>query len=81
MGKGAITRANLRVTRAQIQNNAASAQARAFRARQIAKQQREAEERKLRAAQAAKREREAEPAATTPADETAGGEPPGSERE
>jgi len=46
-------RANLRNTRTQINNATTSAQARAFRARQIAHQQRAAEERKLRAAIAA----------------------------
>ena len=53
MGKGATVRANLKNTRAQINNATTSAQARAFKARQIAKQKREAEVRKLRAAQAA----------------------------
>ena len=45
-------RANLRATRAQINNASASAQTRAFKARQVAKQKRDAEERKLRAAKA-----------------------------
>lgn len=53
MGKGATVRANLKNTRAQINNAATSAQTRAFKARQVAKQKREAEVRKLRAAQAA----------------------------
>jgi len=53
MGKGGTVRANLHNTRTQINNAATSAQARAFKARQVAKQKREAEERKLRAAQAA----------------------------
>lgn len=56
MSKGGISRANLHATRTQMNNASASAQARAFRARQIAKQKREAEERKLRAAQAASKE-------------------------
>jgi hypothetical protein len=49
MGKGGSFRANLRATRAQINNAASSAQTRAFKERQIAKQKRDAEERKLRA--------------------------------
>lgn len=54
MSKGdGSARANLRATRAQINNASGSAQARAFKARQIAKQKRDAEERKLRATQAA----------------------------
>jgi hypothetical protein len=53
MGKGSTVRANLRVTRAQINNASSSAQARAFKARQIAKQKRDSEERKLRTMQAA----------------------------
>lgn len=54
MSKGdGSARANLRATRAQINNASASAQTRAFKARQVAKQKRDAEERKLRAAQAA----------------------------
>jgi hypothetical protein len=53
MGKGATVRANLKNTRTQINNAATSAQARAFKARQVAKQKREAEVRKLRATQAA----------------------------
>ncbi len=47
-------RANLRNTRTQINNATTSAQARAFKARQIAQQKRAAEERKLRAAIAAR---------------------------
>jgi hypothetical protein len=43
--------ANLRATRGQINNANASAQMRAFKARQLAKQKRDAEARKLRAAQ------------------------------
>ncbi|CAN5925769.1 hypothetical protein BH11MYX4_BH11MYX4_39860 [soil metagenome] len=59
-------RANLRATRAQINNASASAQTRAFKARQVAKQKRDAEERKLRASQAdAKVGKEAKAAATT----------------
>lgn len=53
MGKGGSVRANLRATRAQINNASSSAQARAFKARQVAKQKRDAEERKLRTIQAA----------------------------
>ena len=54
MSKGdGSARANLRATRAQINNASASAQTRAFKARQFAKQKRDAEERKLRATQAA----------------------------
>lgn len=54
MSKGdGSARANLRATRAQINNASASAQTRAFKARQVAKQKRDAEERKLRATQAA----------------------------
>jgi len=48
-------RANLRATRAQINNASASAQSRAFRARQIAKDKRDVEERKLRAQRAAEK--------------------------
>ncbi len=48
-------RANLRATRAQINNASASAQTRAFKARQIAKDKRDVEERKLRALQAAEK--------------------------
>lgn len=62
MGKGASYRANLQATRAQMNNAKSSAQARAFKARQLAKQKREAEERKLRAAQATT-ERAGDPAA------------------
>jgi hypothetical protein len=54
MSKGdGSARANLRATRAQINNASASAQTRAFKARQVAKQRRDAEERKLRVTQAA----------------------------
>lgn len=70
MSKGdGSARANLRNTRAQMNNASASAQTRAFKARQVAKQKRDAEERKLRAAQAAaKTAKEAKAAATaTPA--------------
>ena len=62
-------RANLRATRAQINNASASAQSRAFRARQIAKDKRDVEERKLRAHRAAEkaaREAKAANAAATP---------------
>ena len=69
MGKGGTVRANLHHTRTQINNAATSAQARAFKARQVAKQKREAEERKLRAAQAAAAKTAAE--ATTSAEELA----------
>jgi hypothetical protein len=51
MGKG-DARANLHATRTQINNARTSAQTRAFKARQIAKQKRAAEERKLREIQA-----------------------------
>ena len=68
MAKG-NPRANLRDTRTQINNAQTSAQARAFRARQVAHQKRAAEERKLRAAVAATRanaaESTAEPTPTT----------------
>jgi hypothetical protein len=65
MSKGdGSARANLRATRAQINNASASAQTRAFKARQVAKQKRDAEERKLRAAQAATTQ--AKKATTTP---------------
>jgi hypothetical protein len=53
MAKG-DARANLRNTRTQMNNAATSAQARAFKARQIAQQRRAAEERKLHAALAAR---------------------------
>lgn len=53
MAKG-DARGNLRNTRNQINNAATSAQARAFKARQITLQKRAAEERKLRAAIAAR---------------------------
>lgn len=53
MAKG-DARGNLRNTRTQINNAATSAQARAFKARQITQQKRAAEERKLRAAIAAR---------------------------
>lgn len=65
MGKGGSVRVNLQATRAQINNARTSAQTRAFKARQIAKQKRDAEERKLRATQAAASEAKA--ATTTPA--------------
>lgn len=64
MGKGGTVRANLHATRAQINNANASAQTRAFKARQIAKQNRDREERKLRAMQAAAKD--AKTATTTP---------------
>jgi hypothetical protein len=64
MGKGGTVRANLQATRAQINNASASAQTRAFKARQIAKQKRDTEERKLRATQAAADKAKA--ATTTP---------------
>jgi hypothetical protein len=73
MGKGdGSVRANLHNTRTQINNASTSAQARAFKARQIAKQKRDAEERKLRASQASAAKRAAaaktttEPAASEP---------------
>jgi hypothetical protein len=54
MSKGdGSARANLRATRAQINNATGSAQTRAFKARQVAKQKRDVEEAKLRAMQAA----------------------------
>lgn len=54
MSKGdGSARANLRATRAQMNNASASAQTRAFKARQVAKQKRDVEEAKLRAMQAA----------------------------
>ena len=72
MSKGdGSARANLRATRAQMNNASASAQTRAFKARQVAKQKRDVEEAKLRAMQAAakaakdaKAEKEAKAAAT-----------------
>ena len=68
MSKGdGSARANLRATRAQINNASASAQTRAFKARQVAKQRRDSEERKLRAALAAANDAKAKAkAATTP---------------
>ncbi len=68
MSKGdGSARANLRATRAQINNASASAQTRAFKARQVAKQGRDSEERKLRAALAAAKDAKAKAAkATTP---------------
>ena len=74
MAKG-DARSNLRNTRTQINNATTSAQARAFKARQITQQKRAADERKLRAAIAAtrakaddaKRTSEAEPPAAEPA--------------
>lgn len=71
MAKGSV-RANLHNTRTQINNAATSAQARAFKARQLAKQKRELEERKLRAIQAAAAKETKTPSA--PADEPAEGE-------
>jgi hypothetical protein len=54
MSKGdGSARANLRATRAQMNNATGSAQTRAFKARQVAKQKRDVEEAKLRAMQAA----------------------------
>ena len=54
MSKGdGSARANLRATRAQMNNASGSAQTRAFKARQVAKQKRDVEEAKLRAMQAA----------------------------
>jgi hypothetical protein len=77
---GGSARANLRATRAQINNASASAQTRAFKARQIAKQKRDVEERKLRAAQAAAKSakaaqaaKEAKAAATTTTEVSAEG--------
>ena len=62
MSKGdGSARANLRATRAQINNASASAQTRAFKARQIAKDKRDVEERKLRALQAAEKAARATP--------------------
>ena len=61
MGKGGTARANLRTTRAQINNARSSAQGRAFRAREVAKQKRDAEARALRAKQAAEKEKEPAP--------------------
>lgn len=70
MSKGdGSARANLRNTRAQMNNASASAQTRAFKARQIAKQKRDTEERKLRAAQAAAKTAKEAKAAATPATE------------
>jgi len=69
MSKGdGSARANLRATRAQINNASASAQTRAFKARQVAKQKRDAEERKLRVTQAAAKAGKA--AATAPSTTT-----------
>jgi hypothetical protein len=63
MSKGdGSARGNLRATRAQINNASSSAQTRAFKARQVAKQRRDAEERKLRATQAAAKEAKAKEA-------------------
>jgi hypothetical protein len=60
MSKGdGSARGNLRATRAQINNASTSAQTRAFKARQLAKQKRDADERKLRAAKAAKTAKDA----------------------
>jgi hypothetical protein len=75
MGKGdGSARANLRATRAQINNASASAQTRAFKARQVAKQKRDTEEAKLRAmqaaAKAAKAAKEAKASATAPSTTT-----------
>lgn len=61
MGKGGTARANLRTTRAQINNARSSAQGRAFRAREAAKQKRDAEARALRAKQEAEKEKKPEP--------------------
>lgn len=68
MSKGdGSARANLRATRAQMNNASASAQTRAFKARQVAKQKRDTEEAKLRRMQAsAKAAKEAKAAATAP---------------
>ena len=73
MSKGdGSARANLRATRAQINNASASAQTRAFKARQIAKDKRDVEERKLRALQAAEKSARAEAVKTaTPPTEPA----------
>ncbi len=73
MSKGdGSARANLRATRAQINNASASAQTRAFKARQIAKDKRDVEERKLRALQAAEKAARAEAVKTaTPPTEPA----------
>lgn len=62
-------RANLHHTRTQMNNAATSAQVRAFKERQLAKQRREAEERKLRAALAAaeRAKKKAEAAKAEPA--------------
>ena len=82
MSKGdGSARANLRATRAQMNNASASAQTRAFKARQVAKQKRDVEERKLRAAQAAaKSAKQAKVAPAEPvAEPAAGGEEPKSD--
>ena len=81
MSKGdGSARANLRATRAQMNNASASAQTRAFKARQVAKQKRDVEERKLRAAQAAaksaKQAKQTEAAAPTTTEAAADGEEP-----
>ena len=71
-------RANLRNTRTQVNNATTSAQARAFKARQLTQQKRAGEERKLRAAVAASRAK-ADAAKSTepePAAEPAPAEPP-----
>jgi hypothetical protein len=78
MSKGdGSARANLRATRAQMNNASASAQTRAFKARQVAKQKRDTEEAKLRTMQAAakaakeaKAAQEAKAAATAPSTTT-----------
>jgi hypothetical protein len=72
MSKGdGSARGNLRATRAQINNASSSAQTRAFKARQVAKQRRDAEERKLRATQAAAKEAKAKEAKATTTTTTA----------
>ena len=74
MSKGdGSARANLRATRAQMNNASASAQTRAFKARQVAKQKRDVEEAKLRAMQAAaKAAKAAKAAAAAPSATTTG---------
>lgn len=66
MAKG-NARANLHHTRTQINNAATSAQTRAFKERQLARQRREADERKLREARVAATEEKVAPAEPDPA--------------
>ena len=81
MGKGdGGIRANLHATRAQMNNASTSAQTRAFKARQIAKQKRDVIERKLREAQVAARAANAGAGTPPAADEAAPSDGPASSR-